>query len=84
MTSIPDSHSARRTHAGVAQVVAVFEAPRDERHRPRTEVTQRPREQRRRADPIDVIVAMNEHGLGVANGAHETLDGHFRVRQTVR
>ena len=50
----------------------------------RAEVTQRAGEQRRRANAVYVVVAVDEHRLAIASGAHETVDGNFRVRQAVR
>ena len=41
-------------------------------------------EQRRRADAVDVVVAVDEHRFGITRGADESLDGNGRVRQTVR
>ena len=75
---------ARGTYARLAQVVAVLQTSRDERNGTRAEVAQRSREERRGADAIDVVVAVNEHRLGVADRAHEPFDGDGRVRQRVR
>jgi hypothetical protein len=60
--------------SGIAQVVAVFDAARDERHRLAAELAHGPREKRRGADAIDVVIAMDENELFVPDRAREALD----------
>src|SRR5687767_616862 len=74
----------RRVDARIAQVVAVLDAARYERSRFSPEGANRPSEERRRANAIDVVVAVHEHELLVANGASETVDRFVHRKEAER
>ena len=82
VTTTRGAGSFRGAHAGVGQIVAVLEAARDERHRVAAQRAQRSHHQRRRADAVDVVVAVDEDRLVVAERAHESLDGAIEVEQS--
>ncbi len=74
----------RRAHARVAEVVAVRQPPRNERHDGAAERAERPHHERRRADAVDVVVAVDENGLLVPYGARDALDRAIEVGELCR
>lgn len=75
----------RSAHAGTAKVVSIFYATRNECDGLRSKLAERSHHDRRGADTIDVIIAVNEHGLAVCAGARESVDrlGKSTHRETV-
>ncbi len=74
----------RGAHARRAQVVAVRETMRNERHRRATERAQRAHHQRGGTDAVDVVVAVNENRLTGAHRSRQTLDGTIEIGQAFR
>src|SRR5512132_4191937 len=67
------SRGNRRVNAGIAQVVTILDATRDKRTRLAAQTANDARKNGRRADPIDVVVAMDEYELPLAYRAHQTV-----------
>ena len=65
----------RGLNTGFAQVVPIFNSSRNEWNRLRPKLAEGPRHDGGRADPIDIVVAVDEHGLAVLARASEPLDG---------
>src|SRR6266542_2301365 len=78
------TNSYGRICAGVAEVVTVFDATRDERRRLATESADGPYEQRGRADSVYVIVAVNENQFLRCDGTRETIDGAVEGEHRIR
>jgi hypothetical protein len=64
----------RRLYARFGEIVAVLEAPRNEGNRFRAELSQHARENRRRADPVHVIIPVDHHRLARFNCLNEAFD----------
>src|SRR5205814_6273891 len=64
----------RRIDARITQVVAVFDASRNEGHRLTAEPSDDPGQNGSGTDSIDVVVAVDENELLLAHRAHQPLD----------
>src|SRR5688572_12781299 len=64
----------RGVNTGFAQVVPIFNSSRNEWNGLRSELAEGPRHDSGGADPIDIVVAVDEHGLAVLARASEPLN----------
>src|SRR5688572_18085318 len=65
----------RGVNTGFAQVVPIFNSSRNEWNGLRSKLAKGPRHDRGGTDPIDVVVAVDEHGLAVLTRTSEPLNG---------
>src|SRR5207237_7822933 len=66
------SRFQRGVDPGIAEIIAVLDSPRDEGHRLAAEPPDHAGENGRRADSIDVVVAVDKDQLLLADGASES------------
>ena len=74
----------RGPHAGIAEIVAVLQATRNERHGIAAERVQRSRHHRRRTDAVYVVVAVDEDRLVFAQREDDALYGAIEVGEAIR
>src|SRR5678815_2967805 len=64
----------RSPHSRLRQIVSILEPSRNKWNWLRAKLTEHTGENCRRTDPVDIVVAVNHHGLALRDRLHETID----------